>query len=41
MQIEEYKIDVNNETKMPLKYNTKDSLLNPYFIIQEKLDIPL
>ena len=32
---------VNNETKMPLKYNTKDSLLNPYFIVQEKLDIPL
>ena len=32
---------VNNETKIPLKYNTKDSLLNPYFIVQEKLDIPL
>ena len=32
---------VNNETKMPLKYNTKDSLLNPYFIVQEKLDISL
>ena len=32
---------INNETKMPLKYNTKDSLLNPYFIVQEKLDIPL
>ena len=25
---------INNETKMPLKYNTKDSLLNPYFIVQ-------
>jgi 3'(2'), 5'-bisphosphate nucleotidase len=25
---------VNNETKMPLKYNTKDSLLNPHFIVQ-------
>ena len=32
---------INNETKMPLKYNTKDSLLNPYFIVQEKLDVPL
>ena len=25
---------INNETKMPLKYNTKDSLLNPHFIVQ-------
>jgi 3'(2'), 5'-bisphosphate nucleotidase len=24
------------ETKMPLKYNTKDSLLNPYFVVQDK-----
>jgi len=24
------------ETKIPLKYNTKDSLLNPYFIVQDK-----
>jgi 3'(2'), 5'-bisphosphate nucleotidase len=29
---------VNNETKMSLKYNTKDSLLNPYFIVQERSD---
>ena len=26
------------ETKIPLKYNTKDSLLNPYFIVQDKLN---
>jgi 3'(2'), 5'-bisphosphate nucleotidase len=32
---------VNNETKMPLKYNTKDSLLNSYFIVQEKPNISL
>ena len=25
---------VNSETKIPLKYNTKDSLRNPYFIVQ-------
>ena len=24
------------ETKIPLKYNTKDSLLNPYFVVQDK-----
>jgi 3'(2'), 5'-bisphosphate nucleotidase len=24
------------ETKTPLKYNTKDSLLNPYFVVQDK-----
>jgi len=29
------------ETKLPLKYNTKDSLLNPYFIVQEKSSISL
>jgi 3'(2'), 5'-bisphosphate nucleotidase len=27
------------ETKMPLKYNTKDSLLNPYFVVQDKSSI--
>jgi len=27
---------INSETKMPLKYNTKDSLINPYFIVQPK-----
>ena len=27
---------VEFKTKMPLKYNTKDSLLNPYFIVQDK-----
>ncbi len=32
---------VEFKTKMPLKYNTKDSLLNPYFIVQEKSSIPL
>ena len=25
---------INSETKMPLKYNTKESLRNPYFIVQ-------
>ena len=25
---------INSETQTPLKYNTKDSLLNPYFIVQ-------
>ena len=32
---------VEFETKMPLKYNTKDSLLNPYFIVQDKSSTPL
>jgi 3'(2'), 5'-bisphosphate nucleotidase len=27
---------VNNETKMPLKYNTKYSLLNPIFYSSKK-----
>jgi len=28
---------VNYKTQAPLKYNTKDSLLNPHFIVQPKL----
>jgi len=32
---------VEFETKIPLKYNTKDSLLNPYFVVQEKSSTPL
>lgn len=32
---------VEFETKMPLKYNTKDSLLNPCFIVQDRLSTTL
>lgn len=29
------------ETKMPLKYNTKNSLLNPYFVVKDKSSVLL